>query len=109
MSITSGFTAALADTVTIDQYFGQIQTGGSSTVSNVQTNPYQNIMSTYVLVSAAGDIIFENQQGDLQYMPGTPEGLFPISATKIVSAGLVRGIPRTTTATVSTWYAGYKY
>lgn len=109
MSITSGFTTPLSDAVVTDTFFDQIQTGGNGSVSSVQTNELQNVVSTYVLVSVAGDLVYENQQGDPQFVSGTPTGLFPLSAVRILSSATVRGTPRTTTASVSSWFAGYKY
>jgi len=109
MSITSGFTTPLSDAVVVDTFFDQIQTGGSGSVSSIQTNPNENVVSTYLFVSVAGDLVYENQQGDPQFVSGAPEGLFALSATRVLSAATVRGTPRTTTATVSNWFAGYKY
>jgi len=109
MAITNGFTTSLSDEVTVNEYFLNTQTGGSGTVSTSQTNSTQPVVSTYILVSNAGNIIYENQLGELQYVKLAPEGLFPLSATKILSSGNVRGTVRSTTAIISTWFADYKY
>lgn len=108
MAITLGFTASLSDAIVVDTYFDSIQTGGSGSYGP-QTEPFQNLASTYVLVQSAGDIVYENVFGDLQFVANAGEGLFPLAATRIVSSGTVRGTPRTTTATCSTWFGDYKY
>jgi hypothetical protein len=109
MAITTGFTASLADAVLLDTYFDQIQTGGSGSSSFIQSDKNQNVVSTYVLVLTSGDIVYENQNGDPQFMQNVPTGIIPISATKILSSATVRGTSRITTADNMSWMADYKY
>ena len=109
MAITSGFTSELADEVVLDTPFLNYQSGGTGTASTFQTDSNQNIISSYVIVQTAGSVVFRDVLGNLQYVPTAPLGFLPISATEIVSAGIVRGTPRTTTAVVTTWMAANKY
>jgi len=109
MAISMGFTASLSDVVSKDQYFRELQTGGTTTENYPQTNPLQYLQSTYILVSSAGDIVYENALGEAQYIPGAGEGLYPIAATRILSSGVVNGSNRTTTGVVSAWFGDYKY
>lgn len=109
MAITMGYTTSLSDQVVLDTFFDQIQTGGSGSVSPIQTDPNQNVVSSYVLIGSAGDIVYENVHGDLQYMQSVPAGLMPMAATRIMTAGTVRGTPRTTTANLMSWMADYPY
>jgi hypothetical protein len=108
VAITLGFTASLSDEIVLDQYFDSIQTGGQGSYG-VPSEAFQNVTSTYVLVQTAGDIVFENALGELQFVSGAGEGLFPLAATRIVSLGTVRGVVKSTTAVCSTWFADYKY
>lgn len=109
MAISMGFTASLSDVVTVDQYFQDIQTGGLTTENFPQTNSNQYLQSTYILVSTAGDIVYENALGEAQYIPGAGEGLYPIAAIRILSSGVVNGSNRSTTGVVSAWFGEYKY
>ena len=108
MAITLGFTTSLSDEIVVDDYFLSIQTGGLGSYG-AQGEPFQNLTSTYVLIQAAGDIVYENCLGELQFVSNAGEGLFPLAATRIVSSGTVRGVSKTTTATCSTWFGDYKY
>lgn len=109
MAITSGFTASLSDEVVIDSYFDQIDVGGSGTASNIQSQSTDKVVSTYVLVDQPGDIVFENQFGDPQFLKEVPAGLIPMSATRILSSAIVRGISRATTASLLSWLGDYRY
>ena len=109
MAITSLFTAGLSDEVVLDTPFLNYQSGGSGTASTIQTNPNQDVVCSYVIVQTSGSVVYRNSDGELQYIPTAPLGFLPISATEVVSAGTVRGTPRTTTGVVTTWMAGIKY
>jgi hypothetical protein len=66
-------------------------------------------MSLYLSVSVAGDIVWQNVQGDAQFWPGAQAGqVYILGATKILSSGTVNGTSRNTTATVIGW-AGVAY
>lgn len=65
-------------------------------------------LSKYILVGGTGDIVFENQAGDLQFISGVTAGtILPIIAKKIVASGVVRTVAHTTTATKMSWLGGY--
>jgi hypothetical protein len=49
-----------------------------------------------------------NTAGELQYAPDAFVGYNPIAAKKILSEGVVDGVARTTTATVTGWFASGK-
>lgn len=57
--------------------------------------------SSFVRVSgSAGDIVFENTQGEAQYIPNAQQyETIWIAAKRILTNGTVNGTPRTTTAT----------
>lgn len=84
---TKGFVPSLSDAVTLDQFF-----------------PY---VAYYILVSGvAGDIVWQNDQGQLNYISNAPIGYNIVGATKILSSGTVNGTPRTTTASGLTYFCG---
>ncbi len=88
-SIYYGPYAPYADAVTIDTEFPEG-------------------ISKYILVAGAGDLVYENEASELQFIAGVGAGsLLPIIAKRIVSGGTVRGIARTTTATNMSWLGGY--
>ncbi len=109
MAVTMGFTASLADVVVLDEFFDQIETGSSGSSSPFQTASTQNVVSSYVFVDVPGDIVYENQLGELQFINEAPAGFVPISATRIVSNGNVRGVPKSTTAGIMSWMGAPKY
>jgi hypothetical protein len=88
--ITSGFVAGYVDYATIDSNF-----------------PFT---SSYLAASVVGDIVFENNLGQAQFIPEAlviAGMLMPAGAKRILSAGTVNGTPRTTTATgIVYWSAG---
>ncbi len=88
--ITMGFTFGYSDVVTLDTDFPQI--------------------SSYIYVhGSAGDIVFMNSAGELQYLPNAGLGYHPISAKQILLAGTVNGTPRNTTATGLVYCSSGKY
>ena len=93
--ITLGFAFGYSDIVTLDTPF----TNG--------TNP---IYSSYIYVyGSAGDIVYRNSAGDLQYLPSATLGYNPIAATEILTTGVVNGVSRDTTATGLAYCASTKY
>ena len=97
MAISNGVSAGYADVVIPDTPFGV----GSSGLP---------IMSTYISVGSSGDIVFRNTVGDLQFLSNVSSGtLIPIASTEIVSSGNVRGIFRTTTASLMGWLGSERY
>lgn len=109
MAITMGFTTSLSDVVVLDQAFENRQSGGSGSASDIQSNPNQDVVSTYVFIATSGNLVYENAFGEAQYIAAAPAGLIPISATKILSSALVRGVFRSTTAMGMSWMADIKY
>lgn len=93
--ITFGFVPSYSDAVVNDSYF-YIK---SSTALN------QRLIATYIAVmGASGDIVWENAQGDPQWLPGCLLGQqYIIGAARILSSATVRGTSRTTTATGLVW------
>lgn len=79
--ITYGFAFGYSDLATIDTNFPK--------------------PSCYIYVSGdAGDIVFENSNGDPQYFPNAQaNNLYPIGARRILTSATVNGVLRTTTAT----------
>jgi len=93
--ITMGFAFGISDIVTLDTPF--------SYNGNL-------IYSSYIYVyTAAGDIVYRNSAGDLQYLPSAALGYNPIAAAEIVTSGDVNGTTRTTTATGLAYCASTKY
>lgn len=93
--ITNGFAFGISDLVTLDtpfEYRGAL------------------IYSSYIYVyTAAGDIVYRNSAGDLQYLPSASLGYHPIAASEIVTSGDVNGTTRTTGATGLVFCASGKY
>lgn len=105
MAITLGFTASRTDLAVIDTSFGTY---------DVTTTTSKLLVSSYILVEVAGDIVWENELNGNgpQYISNCPTGLIPIAATKILTSGTVGGILRTTNATTGdsiTWFADISY
>lgn len=93
--ITNGFAFGLSDIVTVDTPF------------SYNGNP---VYSSYIYVyTSAGDIVYRNSAGDLQYLPSAAVGYHPIAASEIVTTGTVNGSSRTTTATGLAYCASVKY
>lgn len=88
--LTLGFPPSYSDAVTVGSLF---QIDGLTFVA------------AYVYVSVAGDIVWENNQGQANWFPGAPQGFVILGARRILSSATVNGSSRTTTATVSTWLA----
>lgn len=92
---TTGFVPSSSDAVTIGTPF-RASVGGISTL----------MTSCYLTVGGAGDIVWRNAYGDLNWLPGAVAGqTYIIGAAAIVATGTVNGVSRTTTATNMTWYA----
>ena len=84
--------------------------GPYATLSDAVTigTVFQKGLSKYILVAGAGNIVYENESNELQFIAGVSAGsLLPIVARRIVASGTVRGTPRTTTATNMSWLGGY--
>lgn len=89
--ITNGFVPSYSDAVTI----------GSPFTSNNQT-----FVSAYICVGTGGDIVWQNAQGQPQWLPGALAGqVYILGATKILASGTVNGVSRTTTASNMVWLA----
>jgi len=90
--ITWGFPPSYSDAVTNDTYF----------TSNGLT-----LLAAYVYVSgASGDIVWENNKGQAQWLPAVLSGqTYILGAQRILSSGTVNGTTRTTTATGLVWMA----
>lgn len=97
--ISLGFTGDYSDAVIVGTAF-QAKDGNNVAIVNYAT------VSTYLIVSVAGDIIYVDRFGYNQWIPSVPVGYVPIAATKILAGPVtVNGQSRTTTATVSSWIA----
>lgn len=93
--ITWGFVASYSDAVTVGTPFA--------------INGVSSITASYILVGTAGDIVWQNAQGNAQWLPGAQAGSFyPIGAAQILATGTVNGTPRTTTASGMVWFASNK-
>ena len=87
--ITLGFVPSQSDAVTLDQPFTQ----------NGLT-----YLSAYIFPAGAGDIVWENNQGEPQWFPNAAAGQgYILGAKRILTNATVNGTPRTTTATNMTW------
>lgn len=93
--ITNGFAYGISDIVTVDtpfEYRGAL------------------LYSSYIYVyTTAGDIVYRNSVGDLQYLPSAALGYHPIAASEIVTSGTVNGVSRTTSAVGMAYCASGKY
>jgi hypothetical protein len=86
--ITWGFVAGYGDAITVGKPFTQ-------TINGVLTT----FTATYITVANAGDVVWLNQLGIPQWLPGAQAGFsYPIGASQIVSSATVNGVSRTTTA-----------
>lgn len=90
--ITLGFVPSYSDAVTVDSDF----------TSNGLT-----LLAAYIYVSGnSGDIVWENAQGEAQWLPGVLTGQsYLLGARKILATGTVNGVSRATTATGMVWMA----
>lgn len=90
--ITWGFPPSYSDAVTNDAFF---------------TNNGLTLLAAYIYVSgASGDIVWENNKGQAQWLPGCVLGqTYILGAQRILSSGTVNGHSRTTTATGLVWMA----
>lgn len=90
--ITWGFVPSYSDAVTNNSLF---------TVNGL------TLLATYIYVGgASGDIVWENNQGNAQWLPGALLGQsYILGARRILSTGTVNGTSRTTTATGLVWLA----
>ena len=93
--ITNGFAFGISDLVTLDTPFTY---GGNL------------VYSSYIYVyTAAGDIVYMNSAGELQYLPSAAIGYHPIAASQIVTSGTVNGVSRTTGATGLAYCSSVRY
>ena len=92
--ITYGFSFGFSDAVTLDSEFVAKDGNG---------NELFKAVSTYLVLSSVGSVVYENSAGQLQYFPGGIEGYNPISARKVLTSASVNGVTRSTTATVVSW------
>lgn len=93
--ITLGASGGYSDAATLDVDFPSLNS--------------QPLVSSYIYVATAGDLIWMNSIGELQWLPGAAIGYHPICAKRLVSAGTVRGTPRLTTASGFTFIASGQY
>lgn len=94
---TNGFVPVASDAVTIGTLFSGSIAGKT-----------QNVVASYITVGStgAGDIVWKNQYGDLNWLPGVVAGqTYVLGAVEIVSSGIVNGVSRTTTASALVWWA----
>lgn len=91
--LTLGFPPSYSDAVVNDAYF---------TISNTDTTP---VLAAYIAVTGAGgDIVWENNKGEPQWLPAAALGqTYILGAQRILSSATVRGTSRTTTATGLVW------
>lgn len=93
--ITNGFAFGISDIVTLDTPF------------EFNGNP---VYTSYIYVyTSAGDIVYRNSAGVLQYLPSASLGYHPIAASEIVTIGDVNGISRNTSATGLAYCGSVKY
>lgn len=90
--ITWGFIPSYSDAVTNDKIF---------TINGIQ------VAAAYIYVSgASGDIVWENAQGQPNWLPACLLGqTYIIGARRILSSATVNGTLRSTTATGLVWLA----
>ena len=89
--ITYGFVPSYGDAVTIGSLFK---------INNL------TFCATYISVGGAGDIVWENNQGEAQWFPGAQAGqVYILGARRILASGTVNNVSRTTTATNMSWLA----
>ncbi len=92
--ITYGFVPSYSDAVTIGNYF---------------YNGTEQLCATYIYVGSAGDIVWENNQGEPQWFPGAIAGQgYIMGAARILASGVVNGVSRTTTASSMCWFSAGK-
>jgi hypothetical protein len=91
---TKGFVPSASDQVTIGTAF-------NATVNGVANTP---CVATYITFVFAGNVVWQNYLGDLQYMVAAANTTYILGATAIVASGTVNGTARTTTVTSATWY-----
>lgn len=93
--ITNGFVFGVSDDVTLDATFS-----------------YRSklLVSTYIYVhGTAGNIVYRNSVGDIQYVQAAALGYNPIAASAILSSGEVNGVVHNTTATGLVYCGSVKY
>lgn len=90
--ITWGFIPSYSDVVVNDVAF---------TINGL------TLVGAYIYVGgASGDIVWENAQGQAQWLPGALLGqTYILGAGRILSSGTVNGTSRVTTATGLVWLA----
>jgi hypothetical protein len=89
--ITWGFVPSYGDAVTVGSLF---------TINGL------TLVATYISVGGAGDIVWENAQGQPQWFPGAQAGqVYILGARRILASATVNGVSRSTTATSMSWLA----
>lgn len=89
LSSNYGVFGQLSDIVTLDQ-------------------PFPDGLSKYITVGVGGDIVYENADGEMQFIPNVLDGaILPIVAKRIVGAANVRTFPRVTSASSLGWIGGF--
>jgi hypothetical protein len=87
--ITWGFVPSYSDVVTVGSLFAY---NGL------------NMVASYIFVGGAGDIVWENNNGDPQWFPGAQANQgYIMGARRILASATVNGVSRTTTATSMVW------
>lgn len=95
--ITKGFTFDFSDDVVLDDFF--YETDSDST----------KLISTCIYVGTAGGIVYENANGNSQWLSNPVVGPNYFSARRILTSATVRGVLRTTTADAMSWGASGRY
>jgi hypothetical protein len=88
--------------------WGFVPSYSDAAVNNVAfTQNGRTFIAAYIFVGgASGDIVWENNQGEAQWFPGSLLGQsYILGAQRILSSGTVNSIPRLTTATGIIWFA----
>lgn len=65
----------------------------------------QTYISTYIYIGGAGDIVWKNSDGQLNFLNDAQPGYHLINASQIVTSGTVGGVSQTTSASNISWLA----
>lgn len=90
---TYGFACGRSGIVNLDELFS---------VQFPSTNNY-TVASSYLLVSVAGNIVYQNTAGEICVLVGAIVGYNPIAAVKVLTGATIGGTAYTTGATITAW------
>ena len=62
-------------------------------------------VSSYIYIATAGDLVWMNSDGQLNFIENAQAGYHPINATQIVTSGSVGGVSQATGASEISWFA----